>query len=137
MAYICPQPNDPAFMPGAILESRNGLVRHRGIRGRRNPFTGEQPILHSPKDGAVQYGNEWEFCEGRPIRAIRIPVTPQAGEIAIQRMESILGLPWTLPSTNCQHTTNWAALGVARSEQYEALIGIAILAVSLFVAGRN
>jgi hypothetical protein len=137
MAYIYLQPNDPASIAGAILESRNGLVCHRGIRGRRNPFTGEQPILHSPKDGAVQYGNEWEFSKGRPIRATRIPVTPQAGEITIQRMESILGLPWKLPSSNCQHTTNWAALGVARSAQYEALIGLAILAVSVFVASRN
>lgn len=137
MAYIYPQPVDPTSIPGAVLEIRNGPIKHRGIRARRNPFTGEQPILHSPKNGVVGPTSDWGFAQGRPIRAVRIPLTPQVGEAAIQRMESIQGLPWTLPFANCQHTTNWAALGVARSEQFEAFVGVGILAAIVYRLSRK
>jgi hypothetical protein len=108
------------------------------MRGRRNPFTGEQSIIHSsPKNGAVAYGSEWEFAQGRAIRAKLVPLTPQGGEIGLQRMESIQGLAWTMPSSNCQHTTNWAALGIARSEQYEAFVGALLFGAALYALSRK
>jgi hypothetical protein len=47
------------------------------------------------------------------------------------------GMPWTLGRSNCQHTTNWAALGIARSEQLEGLIGLGIFFGVLYVLSRN
>jgi hypothetical protein len=137
MAYIYPQAVDPTSIPGALLEARSEFVKHRGIRASRNPLTGEQPILHSPKNGVVGPTSDWGFAQGCPIRAVGLPLTPEVGETAIQRMESIQGLPWTLPFANCQHTTNWAAFGVARSEQFEALVGVGILAVVMYGLSRN
>jgi hypothetical protein len=132
MAYCYLQPRDPAMIPGALLEVRNGMVSHRGIRGRRNPLTGQQPILHSPKNGVVGPTSDWGFAQGRPIISVAVPPNPALGEATVQRMESIQGLPWTLTRANCQHTTNWAAFGQARSDQLEALVGAGILVAALY-----
>lgn len=137
MAYIYVKATDPALIPGAVVETRSGFVRHRGIRGRRDPFTGEQPILHAPKNGVVGPTSDWQFSQGRPIRAVLVHPTAEAREITIQRMESLADLPWTLASSNCQHTTNWAALGIARSEQFDAALGLGILGAVLYALSKN
>lgn len=133
MSYLI----DPTRIPGAILETRNGLIQHRGIRGRHNPFTGEQPILHSTPGSCVRPASDSEFSGGRPIYAVHAPPTMEAGFAAVDRMERIQGLLWNGATANCQHTTNWAACGVARSEQLEAALGAVLLGGLLWALSRN
>lgn len=129
--YLWPEYN-PTQIPGALVETRTGpfgLFRHRGMRMPPNPFTGERPIRHLPKKGGIVESSEWEFSQGRPILPYAVPLTPQAGAAGIQRMRSVNGVRWALLDANCQHVTNWAALGEARSDQLEGVVAFGIAAI--------
>src|SRR5262245_10862454 len=97
--YVWPE-YDPTRIPGALVEIRTGpfgLIRHRGMRMPSNPFTGEQPIRHLPKNGGVVESSDRQFAQGRPILPYAVPSTPEAGAVAIQRMRSV-NVRWALPN---------------------------------------
>ena len=45
----------------------------------------------------------------------------------LARARAIVGLPWTLSASNCQHTVSWVTTGKATSFQWESLLALGLV----------
>ena|ERR1700722_9218486 len=96
--------------------------------------------FHSPGPGdyfreddleSALKGAKWLFV-------ISYATTYGAFQEQFKRAESIVGLPWSLPSANCQHTVSWVTTGKAESFQWGALLGLGlVVGLPVAVAALN
>jgi hypothetical protein len=117
---------DIAIPVGAIIEVSKGPAQHPILvseYGTAIHSTPERGAIEEPLSDAIG-GRKWRIVEIIP---------PQLLEAVLRRARSMLGLRWTLLSSNCQHFLNLALGRGRRSEQLDLMLLMGGLALGLFV----
>jgi hypothetical protein len=123
--------------PGSVLKVRSTIpvVEHWGMCYWPDPFTGEPRMIHGMKNDIFRITSRYEFDRGQPCSLAWAPQSPDQCRHAIARMELLLGRTWDLLSLNCEQGVMWALTDKPISNQLNAGIVLAGIAVVVgFVA---
>ena len=96
-----------------------------------NFHTGLESAIHSMPGMGVTRAVLDDVIGGKPVRIYWAPRTPDEGEAAILRMQSLLGHPYDLTEANCEHVIRWAVTAEWRSEQVSAVRAGLLMAVAV------
>lgn len=140
--FVCSRSQGCIYSPGTLLEvwsARYG-VNHRGIAGHCQ-WDGSQEVVHARKDRGVYCSTLFEFAEGQIPKVVLLPQSIPEQHMILHRAYSQIGHPYHLLIANCEHFANWAATGLAYSDQVTragtVAFGTFFLAVAIMAADRD
>ena len=74
-----------------------------------------------------------EVIGGKPVKIYWQPKTPEDGEAAVLRMQSLIGHPYDLIQANCEHVIRWATTGEWKSQHVSSVAAGVLVAGALGV----
>jgi len=136
MTYWAQFMEERRWMPGTVLAIPSDIPPfyhfvmiefvdfHTGVEWAIHNLPGIG-VARSPLDGVIQ---------GKRVTILWNPPSPESGEAAILRMQSLIGRRYDIVESNCEHVIRWAVTGEWKSEQVSAVKAGLLLAGAVAIA---